>query len=294
MNLKNVFLPAAAMLIFGTMARPAAAVTLIDGCRAITVAGSYQLSTDISGKSLDGQACIRIETSKVTLDLGGHVLRGHNNLPYYGIIADGAFEEIKISNGIVADFFTGIELGISFGSVIENVQVNVNHEAMHAGNGAVLLHVQAIQNDYSGITAGAGSFLDDVAVQASGSDGIRVGLGSLVKNSWSEFNSGFGILLDRTYLGATAIFDNTTGSNNKGGISADCAGSVPQAGGGVYSGLDIYGNINDPYFPNHGPHILARVPEVYTYLKEYGVRFLHENCQQLQADAVVHVSGDPE
>jgi hypothetical protein len=274
-------------------AHAASAQTLINSCREIGQPGTYQLTTDLSGKSYDGVTCFRIKASYVTLDLGGHTIRGYSGSPSYGVIADGgATLGIRIANGIVADFGDGIWLGNTFAAVVENVQVNVNkHVGLTGGNGAVIHHVRASQNRFVGVIAGAGSYLSDVAVESSGSDGIRAGLGSRIVNCWSEFNSGYGIVMDRTLLGRASIYANTTGANGRGGISADCAGGIPQSGGGVFSGLWVTGNVNDPYFPNTGTHITANVPEVYKYTND-GVFLFDEPCQNLQAGTVVHLSGD--
>jgi hypothetical protein len=290
MNVSQLLIRAAAVVAVGAMAQTASAATLIDSCREINAPGSYLLTTDLSG-SYDGVTCFRIKAQNVTLDLGGHTIRGYNGSPSYGVLAQATLG-IKVVNGIVADFFDGVFLGNTFGAIVENLQVNVNkHDGLIGGSGAVIQHVRATQNRHVGVTTGSGSFLNDLAVESSGSDGIRAGLGSRIVYTWSEFNGGYGIVLDRTLLAASSIYGNTTGANSRGGISADCAGGIPQSGGGVYSGLGVSGNISDPYFPNNGPHIVANVPQVYTDTSS-GAFLFNEPCKTLQAGTVVRKSGD--
>jgi hypothetical protein len=236
----------------------------------------------------------RITAANVTLDLGGHTIRGFNGSPSFGVISEGATLGVKVRNGRVADFGIGVHLGGNFGAIAEFLELNVNKNVgLVAGNGSVIQHVRASQNVNHGVTAGAGSFLNDLYVESSGSDGVRVGLGSRVVNVKSEFNAGYGIALDRTLLGTSySMYANTTGANGKGGISADCAGGVPSPGSALFFGLSVVGNITDPFFPDHGPHIVANVPVVRTYTTTNGTQYLAESCQALDSDAVIHKSDD--
>jgi len=293
MKWNQLVIPMAAALVLGGAAQSVSAQTLIDSCRAITQPGSYKLTTNLSGKSYDGKTCFRITVSNVTLDLGGYTVRGLSGSPSYGVYADGgATLGIKVLNGNVSDFNVGVFLGNTFGAVVQYLEVNVNRNVgLMAGNGAVIQHVRAAQNGTYGVTTGAGAYVSDVSVQSSGFDGIQVGLGSRVVNSWSEFNGRWGIVVDRRLLGWASIYANTTGANGAGGISADCSGGQPQSGGGVFSGMGVSADVNDPYFPNHGPHIVANVPDVYTFTSD-GAFLLLEPCKELQAGTIVHESGD--
>lgn len=303
MHSKQFFFPAAIALAFGALTPIAHAIGgatsgtpattfNIDSCREIAQPGIYKLTTNLNGKSYDGTACFRIKAPNVTLDLGGHTVRGTNGSPSYGIIADGgATLGVGIINGMVADFGVGIWLGNTFAAVVQDISVNVNKVVgLVAGNGAVLRRVQARSNNHDGIQTGAGAYVDGAYIEANGSDGLTVGVGSMVINSSSEFNRR-GIVVDRTRLGRNIITGNTTGANTGVGISVDCIGGVPQSGGGVFSGLWVKGNTRDPFFPNGGHDIIANAPDIYTMFSS-GAALAPEPCQVLQPGTVIHRSGD--
>jgi len=295
MKFTKLALSLTAALVAGAAAHPASAQTLINSCREFTQPGTYELTMDLSGKSYDGITCFRFKVSNVTLDLGGHTVRGFNGVPQSGVTSNGSvLLGLKVRNGNVSDFTVGVNLEGTFGAVVENLELNVNKDVgLKAGNGAIIQHVKAIQNRNQGVTAGAGSFINDLHLESSGSDGLRVGLGSWVMNSWSEFNAGYGIVLDRTLVGtAYSIFSNTTGANGKGGISADCTGGGPLPSDPGRLALSVVGNTNDPLFPNHGPHIVANVPVVRTFTSTNGTQYVAQYCQVLQTDAVIHKSDD--
>lgn len=234
---------AALTLALGALAEPAFAVTNIDKCQSINKPGSYLLTKGLELLPPEN-GCFTITADNVTLDLGGHTLRGnhaHLGTPAdFAVFARGHDETIggvslqtpllktTVRNGFIVDFADGLRLDNTVGAVVENLNVKVNDgDGIHLGKGAAILHVQAMQNDGFGLVAGIGAYVNDVDIQSNGKDGLVVGEGSEVYNASSSFNVGRSIVVAKGYPGVlfrpSKIRGSTAEGNQGNGIDAVCS-----------------------------------------------------------------------
>jgi parallel beta helix pectate lyase-like protein len=163
---------------------------------AITQAGSYYLTTNLSGTS-----GISISSGNVTLDLAGFTLAGLSGSGH-GIQATATLTDVRIRNGIVRDWSgTGLNLG-----QVTNARV----EALTATN-----------NGGDAVIVGSGSQVVDIIGSENGSAGIEAGDDCQITGCMTHLN----------FLGVTAgngctITHCTTNSNTQGGIVIGMGGSV--------------------------------------------------------------------
>ncbi len=169
----------------------------------ITQPGAYRLGRNVAmSSSTNG---IVIQSSNVTLDLGGHTLDGAN-IGIEGIVLDGALSNVTIQNGVIANWLNaGVYSGgdddinvtckeleisnIGFGGIeFFNSQVNVRNCAIRTGNpGIAVGQGSIVENSHIGSTVGAGIFagigsvISNSTVHTAGGDGIFTGTNCLVK-----------------------------------------------------------------------------------------------------------------
>jgi hypothetical protein len=148
----------------------------------ISAPGTYVLGANLIYSSATGQA-IRIVSSNVTLDLGGHYLYnpgvpGSN----IGVYVQNA-GNVNIQNGIVAGFFYGVYLSdaggatLNSGNIVQNLKLTINQY------GIVLAGTQGSSATNNQITGPTGN----------GAIGILVGVGSgnvVSGNIISAYNGG--------------------------------------------------------------------------------------------------------
>ena len=129
----------------------------------ITSPGSYMLTSDIVSTETTNNV-IRITSSNVTIDLNGFAIIGPRTCTGYevtlsctnsgmtsdGISASGTVDGIRIKNGTIKGFDTGI--AIDKAGIIENVIVEQNEEGIFMPRG-VVRNSQANRNILKGFTS---------------------------------------------------------------------------------------------------------------------------------------------
>ena len=172
-----------------------------------------------------GQDCLIIESSHVTLDLNGFIVWGQGS--GVGISASAPVEGITIKNGIVQGFSVGISLGGS-GNVVENVHID-NHTdtGMILGAGSLADHVVAQGNQANGIIMSSAATIRDSSLRNNGNSpssvGLSVGSGSTVTSNtiWGSIGTGLFASLGSTVIG------NTVSATEPGvGMSIICPSGV--------------------------------------------------------------------
>jgi parallel beta-helix repeat protein len=94
-------------------------------CGDINHPGTYTMNQSITDVSGD---CLIIKADNVTLDLGGHLVDGDDAEEDYGVLANYYYTDgLKIQNGKITDFRTGIRLYENKDNYIKNVEVSSNY-----------------------------------------------------------------------------------------------------------------------------------------------------------------------
>ena len=245
MNNKLVLLAIASVM--GMAAQSASATTITDRCMVITAPGDYLLTQNAT-RAAPTLTCFDIRTSNVTLDLGGHTIRGDH--AGVGVITPGLETRfgIKVINGTIADFDDGINMPNAFGAVVQNINSSVNNVAgIRLGNGALVQKSTVSHNGGDGINVGAGSAVTDSTLE-SNKNGVVAGQGSLVKNIYSGFNTQMGILIQEN-TAISEIHGNLAEASGKDGIRVACPAAVS-------------GNPVTQFFPNKGKNFVVTIQDV--------------------------------
>jgi len=142
---------------------------------------------------------ISVEASGVTIDLGGHVLKGRGTAGSTGVQTSSGTEGCAVRNGTISDFgFAGIDF---FRGV-----------AAHAEG------VAAVSNGYYGIAlrVAKGSIVENVRAQGNGSAGIHLSEtdGCIIRNCTAVDNVERGIKFDSTVGGKGNLIDQCTVTGN--------------------------------------------------------------------------------
>lgn len=195
----------------------------------VTEPGSYYLTGDLQGfAGPGGPTGIVIEASDVTIDLGGHTLRG-GFFTGDGIRIDGAFENIAIRNGVVTGWGgRGIDLwggGGARGAIIEEVHLSANGlDGLRTGQSATVHKATATGNAGSGIRLYSGSIATNSVASGNGEHGF-VAAGATVSSCESSWNSGAG------FSGSVCVIERSAARGN------DAAGISVQYGSIVRENL---------------------------------------------------------
>jgi hypothetical protein len=171
----------------------------------INAPGSYVLTADLMGT--EG---IIINSSQVSLDLGGHALLG---LPGSGdaIWVRGPRVDIEVHNGSIAGWGSiGIAGDDSLNAKFRNLRISGNGQSgLRAGKGAVVENIEAQHNGSVGLMGGDAVVMVDCASTGNAGFGVVVGRGSVVKNLTVVQNGGGGILgMDGSLIVRNAVADN--------------------------------------------------------------------------------------
>jgi hypothetical protein len=170
----------------------------------IDTPGSYVLTTDLHVTAAETNA-IEITVDNVTLDLGGHLVRGPGPSSVEGVGIFGWFvSKVSIRNGSVTGFGTGIKVGGSGG--------------------------------YEGVNRFEGLSISDC-----GSDGIRFNGGTardiVVQNIGFASASGFGFVCTDCSISDVTVRSSFYGFLVLRGTAGNCT-----AIGNEYSGFDLRGS----------------------------------------------------
>jgi len=203
----------------------------------ISAPGSYYLTTNLT---MTGAAHgITVESSDVTIDLGGFVLDG-NAAAFSGIYVPSTRTNLVVRNGIVRRWngAAGVE---AFNAV--NVHVERVHATGNGGNGvrtgfgSRASDCTASGNSGSGFILNANSVIVNSVARLNGAAGISTDNGCVVKGCTAAGNQSYGIAVGV----GSAVNDCSAQANQGDGIGANvltaifhCASSQ-NAGNGIFS-----------------------------------------------------------
>lgn len=227
-------------------ALPAHAATALSACGALSTAGDYFLSKDLTSSG----TCITITVNGVSLDMKKHTITGNGTGD--GISDGGNFlESMALANGTIRNFNVGVDLGNSESLVIKNLDSSNNASTgILMGECCFTLDsVTANNNGADGIDAvsGIGSYtLNKVTARNNHGDGINIGSGgdSSISNSTISGNGSVGVLNTGC---CTSVVSSTVKENGSGGIEMSfgtnfVVGSTVSDNKGV--GIALTGNDN--------------------------------------------------
>jgi len=161
--------------------------------------GSYILTADLEVVDEDVNAIEIHSAHNVSLDLGGHVLRGPCSGTGYGITIPGghSVSSVRVNNGVVTCFHWGLQLtstSTGGGNIIENVSVTYNQGHGMFVRNALVVNCNAYSNGGDGINS-VGSVVRDCISASNSGDGI-VSFWGVISGSSSRNNGGDGIDLN--------------------------------------------------------------------------------------------------
>jgi hypothetical protein len=161
----------------------------------IDASGSYRLTGSLSVSA--DQHGIVVSADDVTLDLGGFsIVAGGGTLLRSGVSV-GSSQRVEIENGSIRGF---TQHGV---------------EANGVSVGTRLLGLRASGNSSLGFSLpGYASLVDGCIATNNGTDGIRVGPGSLVINSLARQNGGFGLRISGAGYRSNVFIENNNGNPN--------------------------------------------------------------------------------
>ncbi|MBW4618861.1 MAG: hypothetical protein KME17_05820 [Cyanosarcina radialis HA8281-LM2] len=174
---KHATLATAIAIALGSLAalpQSAIAATNINTCTTISTPGSYIVTQNLKANG----NCILINTSFVTIDLGGHTLTGNGT--GFGISAssttsfNNAHQGIKIRNGTITNFQIGINFFTS------------------AARSVVVEETIVVANKSIGIAVDRGATVRGNTVSGNGDRGILAKSSLIIENNVSQ-NGTFGI-----------------------------------------------------------------------------------------------------
>lgn len=187
---------------------------------------------------------ISVGASGITIDLGGHVLKGSG--VFDGIAVSG-FDQVTIKNGVVRNFGTGVEAWAGSDNVTLSNVVSTGNTATGIyinGNSASITASSALRNGSDGISIfGDSATINSSTAAGNAANGIYV-VGNIAsaKSSGAFGNNGNGIYLK----GASASVVSSNGSGNAfAGVYVDgdsASITSTTASGNVTYGFFVTGN----------------------------------------------------
>src|SRR6185437_4912547 len=201
------------LVLAGTPSK-AGAATAISRCPfAITAAGNYVLTKDLTSVG----TCISIGTISVSIDLQGHILTGNGTGA--GIVAQGGAippsgTHIVVSNGTIQNFGTGI----------------LANSVAGPANGAMAIVGMTIQKNGDGLVLFGGDTVVSSKVVDNGGSGITI-IGEFPSAIISSEVSGNGAGIAGA-SGPVFVIDTVADNNVTGGIAL-ALGGVPEPGNRV-------------------------------------------------------------
>jgi hypothetical protein len=161
--------------------------------------GSYLLTADLEVTTEDVNAIEIHSPQRVSLDLGGHSIRGPCSGYGHGItIPDGlTARDVDIRNGTVSCFYRGVNPVSDWnrgGVIIENIRASENSDAGIFATLALIVDCNTSGNGGSGIKA-SGSVVRDCVSSRNGNHGIASGGNGLIQGCVVGLNGDDGIFL---------------------------------------------------------------------------------------------------
>ncbi len=161
----------------------------------ISAPGHYYLTGNLNPPA--STRALTINSSDVSLDLGGFTVTGSGSGPVAGILVFGVQTRVRITNGTVKGFpGNGISaVGITH-VVIEDVTVSGTAIGIQVGSYSVVRNCSASENtEYGMLISGSFSTIDNCMVESNGYLGVSLqsGSGHVVKNSTFRNNDTSGL-----------------------------------------------------------------------------------------------------
>jgi hypothetical protein len=210
---------AAAGLVLGTLAQPAAAAT-IGTCQTIRQPGTYTLVNNLS--TANG-TCLVVTASDVTIDLDGFTITAN---PGGGAISDAVANQraITVRNGYILGPGFGVSLTRTDGAVVEDMDVSGTNGGIGVLRGRV--ERNHVHNNGSGIEGfEAIAAIENIVLDNKG-NALVAGPGSQVEGNLVGRN-GNGILnagnaFGTVNVGASILRDNVAFNHAGLDIGVDC------------------------------------------------------------------------
>ena len=231
----------------------------INSCTPIKYSGEYY----ITGNLISTGTCIDVQASNVSLNCSDYIIHGYAGSAIY--VANQS--NVTISDCIVTNQYTGINVTGSRGVYLSRLNLTGNMEGIHAVNdhsltvlnvtvrrfiGAAGIDLQSVSNSSvlnstssSGVTSGSGFIISDSHNNTLKSDNAyqNPGSGFLINNSMDnviENNSAFSNQVDFACSQSSSGIYSEQGGINKGVTKSGChwlAEVNPIAGGTVCSAI---------------------------------------------------------
>ncbi len=213
---------AAAVALLATGSGAGSSTIPITTCGQVVTTNAV-LTQDLTCPASSG---VIVGAAGITIDLKGFTLTGDRSPNHYGVL-DGSYSGVKVENGVVRNFYDGVDAGSSANSVtVSNV----------VASGSVLAGI------FICCASGSAS-ISSSTVSGNGGDGIIVGgVSARIQSSNASGNAGHGIEIS----GGFASIRSSTASGNGGngiyatGANASIASST--ASGNASSGIVVVGD----------------------------------------------------
>jgi len=241
---------------------------------AIYAPGSYYLTEpiDFAGQNVNG---ITINSSNVSIDLGGFALRGPGasvGTTGSGIKLTGDFTGISISNGSLEGWREkGCDLGLGTLQKITGITATYNGaQGIYGGNNAVVSQCVTANNGMDGFALRTSGSILNCSSHGDGGDGFNLAENCSINFSTAEISGGYGIqaasgasISNCSVNGAiqsgiftepsvitacSSQFSGATGIYSSGGCISNClaygslADGITMIGNGVVSNCAANGN----------------------------------------------------
>ncbi len=181
----------------------------------ITESGYYYLAANVQTSSSLFHG-ITIWSDNVTLDLKGFALVGEGTTGKHGVIVEGSYKNIKISNGTVRNWGgNGIEANTATNSQLEKLRATDNGAiGLRVGEGGIVKDCTTLSNGNNGIELGYSCTITECTARFNGGAGFSVGGGGTITNCSASRNTGTGILCrdySCTLTSCTAVANTVNG-----------------------------------------------------------------------------------
>jgi hypothetical protein len=211
---------AAAVALLATGSGAGSSTTPITTCGQVVTTNAV-LTQDLT---CPGSSGVIVGAAGITIDLKGFTLTGDRSPNHYGVL-DGSFSRIKIENGVVRNFYDGVDAGSS-AVTVSNV----------VASGSVLAGIFIC-------CASTSSSISSSTASGNGGDGINVGGASVrIHSTNASGNAGHGIEVGG---GFASIRSSTASGNGGNGIYAtgdNASITSSAASGNGNSGIVVVGN----------------------------------------------------
>ena len=215
----------------------------VDPTCGMHVTSSITLGDDTPPCDGDG---LLVDADDVTIDLNGHIVGGNFNSGTIGIRFADVVQRVKVANGTVRGFATGIGGGETFGLVLSNVEVRDNVEgASLSGRDIVVDKSDFVNHVGDGLDVGqvqGATTIKSSAFVGNGSDGIEASEVTVAATKITAAgNQGFGINL--VVEGDAQVTKSLLAANGAAGVGI--AGTFGQASPVTIKKNEIFGNGGD-------------------------------------------------